>query len=346
MFANDDHTVHSSAPVKFTRLVLWAGIALLFLHLTPIAAFSQGANRALDLTRPVNTAPKHIDPSSAFKVDCNKNGSINAELAKLTNTGMTRGVTILVSGTCKENVLIQGFDRLNLVTTTLGTSINDASAGTQVTVDIEDSQNVSLQGFTINSGDIGVVCGGTSLCYLTGNTIQSALVHGVLVSAASNAVLTGNVIQNNGQAGLVVNLNSSANSNYDTFQGNVNAGIFARQGYVFAATSTIRNNASSGLAGVVAIEHSAIRLEGSTVSGNLNEGAAVQGGSEAIFSDTTVTGSGGDGVLVNDLSFARFSGSTITGNLSGIDVNCQPQFPATRGALTDIGGGNTNCTEP
>ena len=320
------------------------GMTILF-GLTPPSAFAQGIVKTLDSPGAV-TVPKKINVSSTFRVDCNKNGSINAELAMLTNTGMTRGVTIVVSGTCKEDVLIQGFDRLNLVTTTLGTSINDPSQGTKITVDIEDSQNVSVQGFTINGGAIGVVCGSTSLCYLTSNTIQSSLSQGVLVSAASNAVLTGNVVQNNGQAGLVVNLNSSANSNNDTFQGNGSDGIHASQGYVVAITSKVQNNGGDGSAGVTANLHSAIRLITSTISENLNAGVAVQGGSEATFQESTVTGNALDGVLVKDLSFATFGASTITGNLSGTDVDCQPQFPATRGALTDIGGGKTNCTEP
>jgi len=328
---------------RFQKMALRVGVGTLLLGVTLPSASAQAVARAVDITRPVNAAPKHIDPSSAFKVDCNKNGSINAELAQLTNTGMTRGVTILVSGTCKEDVLIQGFDRLDLVTTTLGTSINDPSGGTQITVDIEDSQNVTVQGFTINGGAFGVVCGSTSLCYLTSNTIQSSVFYGVLVSSASNAVLIGNVIQNNGGAGLVVNLNSSANSNYDTFQSNADDGIRANQGYVVAGASTVQNNAG---AGVFATNHSAIRLGSCTISGNLSAGVAVQGGSEASFGGVTVTGNALDGVIVQDLSFARFSTSNITGNLSGIDVDCQPQFPATRGALTDIGGGNTNCTEP
>ena len=72
----------------------------------------------------------------------------------------------------------------------------------------------------------------------------------------------------------------------------------------------------------------------------------MQSGSEAGFEETSVTGNGDSGVVVRDLSFAGFSASNVTGNLSGTDVICQPQFPATRGALTDIGGGTTNCVEP
>jgi len=71
-----------------------------------------------------------------------------------------------------------------------------------------------------------------------------------------------------------------------------------------------------------------------------------QGGSEAEFDETNVIGNGSNGVVVRDLSFAKFSTSNVTSNLGGTDVNCKPQFPATRGALTDIGGGTTNCVEP
>jgi hypothetical protein len=51
-------------------------------------------------------------------------------------------------------------------------------------------------------------------------------------------------------------------------------------------------------------------------------------------------------VQIQDLSMATFSGATVTGNGGGTDVVCIPQFSATRGALSDIGGGTTNCVEP
>jgi hypothetical protein len=61
----------------------------------------------------------------------------------------------------------------------------------------------------------------------------------------------------------------------------------------------------------------------------------------------TVSANRGSGVLVKDLSFAFFGlGGNVTGNLGGTDVVCSPQFPGTRGALKNIGGGTTNCVEP
>jgi hypothetical protein len=63
----------------------------------------------------------------------------------------------------------------------------------------------------------------------------------------------------------------------------------------------------------------------------------------------SISSNGNQGVHVGDQSFASFpddGSAVVTGNLGGTDVVCSGQFPATRGALTNIGGGTTNCTEP
>jgi len=87
---------------------------------------------------------------------------------------------------------------------------------------------------------------------------------------------------------------------------------------------------------------------GTTVTGNTFNGVVVVSQSAAdLESDNVITGNGQSGILVKDVSFAEFRlPSTITGNGSGLDVACLPQSPATRGSLTNIGGGITNCVEP
>src|SRR6266571_229191 len=89
------------------------------------------------------------------------NQSISGVLAHL---DPTQPHTIRVSGTCKENVLIQSFDRLTLIANP-GAAITDASQANKAVVDIEDSQRITLQGFTINGGANGVTCGDHSLCH-------------------------------------------------------------------------------------------------------------------------------------------------------------------------------------
>jgi hypothetical protein len=58
----------------------------------------------------------------------------------------------------------------------------------------------------------------------------------------------------------------------------------------------------------------------------------------------TITGNGGVGVHLEDGAFAGFLAASITGNLSGLDVDCEPQFPITR--FIDRTGAITNCVEP
>jgi len=71
----------------------------------------------------------------------------------------------------------------------------------------------------------------------------------------------------------------------------------------------------------------------------------MRAGSTAVFQDgVTVTGNGGDGIHLEDASFAGFQSATVTGNVSGLDVNCAPQFTITHFVART--GGITNCVEP
>src|SRR6266853_2231167 len=142
------------------------------------------------------------DQNIAIAITCGNqpgNQSISGVLAHL---DPTRPHTIRVSGTCKENVLIQSFDRLTLRANP-GDPITDASGGNTAVVDIEDSQRITLQGFTVNGGATGVFCGHHSFCHFKGNTIQGAVNggggdgSGVDVQETSQATFDGDVIQFN-----------------------------------------------------------------------------------------------------------------------------------------------------
>jgi hypothetical protein len=288
-----------------------------------------------------------------LKVNCNSKGALSTINGALKQLHPEESNTITVSGICSENVLIQSFDRLVLIAET-GATINDATGGLagSVVIDIEDSRRVTVQGFAVNGGDFGVICNNGSFCYLTGNTVQAALSGGVLVSTGSHAFLASNVLQNNVGRGLTVNHGSVASSTSDIFRGNADGGVVANSGaYFVASTSMIQNNGSDGSSGITVGNHSSVRLISCSVTGNTADGVSLRSSSEAEFDafsgPSTVTGNGGSGVSLRDLSFATLlPGNNITGNLGGTDVLCNPQFSATRGALTNIGGGTTNCVEP
>src|SRR6266487_3248559 len=107
--------------------------------------------------------------------------------------------------------------------------------------------------------------------------------------------------------------------------------------YFESTNSSLDNNGVGIEAG-----GSGVFLGGGTISGNTFDGVRVLAASEAIFSGPTITANGG--VQVMGSSFAGFLAASVTGNLSGLDVDCEPQFPIAR--FVDRTGGITNCVEP
>ena len=288
--------------------------------------------------------------AETLRVNCGQHTgltSIRAAVKAVQDSYSQGPATILVSGACRENVVIQSIDRLTL-TAMKGASITDASGGKLSVVDIEDSRDVAINGFTINAGSgddvYGVVCGDFSTCRLSGNVIQGAGGAGFAVFAQSQATLEGDLLQNNG-VGLLLRSGSKVRTgnglggrpfvSRDNGQG-INIG---RQAFAFIA-ATVENNSDQG---VVVQFQSTLELSGS-ISGNGSAGANVREGSVARFTGATISSNAGAGVLVHDLSMVTFNDASVTGNGGGTDVVCDPQLPVTRGTA-DIGG-TTNCVEP
>jgi len=271
-------------------------------------------------------------------VNCDKKETITRALKVLVATNPQGPNTIGVVGHCRENLLIQNMNRLTLITKGKA-SITDHSNGSSAVVDIENSYDVTLQGFRINGGSTGVSCGGASVCYLTGNTVQAAVAEGVSVLAGSNAFLESNVIQNNGGRGSVADRAARMFSSNDIFQGNAEEGVAVFVSYFEASNSSILNNAGGIKAGTATL-----RLLSSTISGNGGDGTTLLAGTSAVFLFSTITGNGGNGIYLNDGSLAAFLDTSVTGNLSGLDVDCEPQFPIA--STVETTGGITNCVVP
>jgi len=276
-------------------------------------------------------------------VNCDKKETIHKAVKLLANTNPQGPNTVIVSGSCRENTLIRSMDRLTLIAKN-GASITDRSNGTLAVVDIEDSHSVTVQGFTINGGAQGVLCNTASVCYLTGNTLQGPGPIegpgrlGVDVLRGSRAFLESNVIQNWAR-GAFIRGSAEVFSSNDVFQDNGGSAIAVLdRSYFESRNSSLDNNGVGIEAG-----GSGVFLGGGTISGNSSDGIRVLAASEAIFSGPTITANGGAGVLVQDSSFAAFLATSITGNLSGLDVDCEPQFSIAR--FVDRTGGITNCVE-
>lgn len=264
--------------------------------------------------------------------DAKKNNSINAVLATLNKQGPN---TIHVSGTCNESVIIDGFNDLTLLANP-GASINDPTPSTtddNDPLDISNSRVVSVQGFTINGGYLGISCFGFSSCSLRNNTIQGAADSAVYIGRQSAAELFSDTLQNS-NFGLTVIHGAEAVLYGTTIQANQDSGAHvsshsflrisnANRGFGF---NTIQGNLVAGVwaefNSTVFVEPNAVNITANLGPGFILFGASVlnvQGLGNSITNNQ-------EGVDVGDSSFANISPSTaMIGNTNG-DVQCSGQF--------------------
>lgn len=281
--------------------------------------------------------------SATLNVNCGGKAALTSIGAALKALQYIPGPsTVNVSGACHENVVIS-LDRLTL-TAVNGASITDASGGTADVLDVGPSSTVDVEGFTLN-GSVGCFSG--SDCTFGSSVFQGSPGDAIFISR-SHGKLVGDVIQNSSGRGLVVAAGSVVAA-FDLKIQNCGGGATALDGGNLTISTTngssFINNAGDGIQGLA---HSTLRInDGAVVQGNAGHGIRVESASEAELGSVSINNNGGDGISIGDLSFVWFRGaSSITGNLSGTDVNCRPQFSATRGTVGNLGGGTTNCFEP
>jgi len=152
----------------------------------------------------------------------------------------------------------------------------------------------------------------------------------------------------------VVIVRSNATFDHDVIQDNADNGLAVINGStVISDGLTVQRN---GVDGIFGNENSTLNVASSLVTGNGGNGVSLAQASTAQFSvplgPNNVMNNALSGVLLGDLSSVLFvPGNSVVGNNTGSgrmgnDVTCDPQFSATRGAITNIGGGTTNCVEP
>ena len=296
-------------------------------------------------TVPAQTAGRGASVTPVIKVDCNKNGSIGATLAHLTQTGNTRGVNIAVVGTCKENVSIVGFDHL-VIQGAPNATLQDASGGNTPVVGVAFSWDVWLVNLTINGGADGVSAYDVTLLTLQRCTVQGAVFDGMILERSHATAWNSSFIRN-GFAGMRAEAGSNLNTGSNTITDNGREGMVLSNSYLNARQDTITRNA----VGIAAFGGSNLRIADMTITDNISDGLQLARSATALFrsgqAGSLITGNGGNGVAIHDLSFASFASDVpdhINGNFAQPDVACYPQYSATRGAGSV--GGITNCVEP
>ena len=234
-----------------------------------------------------------VGTAATVPVDCSS-GSLQAAVDKA-----RPGDTLMVSGTCNENVRIpEQFAKITL------------DGGKAATVNGPDpnrhaievrGRGITVKGFTVTGGRSGVAVGWGGSALIDGNTIQNTGAHGVTVHHGSSVAIVNNVIQRNASIGIEVTENSSAR-----------IGIMGPPDRV-ASPNTIQNN---GQEGIHVYRSSTSFIVGNQVNDNRRAGIRVDRASHAEIASNTISNNGEDGVGVGKASNVDLGSETGTGILN------------------------------
>lgn len=206
------------------------------------------------------------------------------------------GDTLRVSGTCRENLTIpEGTDSLTLDG---GGDAIIAGADAALNVILVRGRAITIRGFTITGGRVGIDVGRGASALIDGNTIEGTGRFGITVGGFGTANIVNNTIQNNPGHGILLTGNSLA------FIG------FRGADDTVSSPNIIRDN---GLHGINVTLSSSARIAGNTIAGNLRNGINVERASQANISENTIDGNGQNGIFVTENSGVNLGTDTGAG---------------------------------
>ncbi len=277
----------------------------------------------------VSTSRATEDPK-LLSVDCDEGKTIAKALQKVKSGG-----TIVVTGTCNENIAVTAKHRMITLDGQGTASINGPDLGEPV-IDVKGN-DIAIKGLTISGGRFGVHIhdGGTAI--LDGNVVRNAVEDGLQIRLGASAVVVNNTVQNNGQEGISIGEGASAR-----------IGFREGRGMRTAEPNVIQNN---GGRGIRITRTSSARIYSNTISNNGGRGVEVARTSFADISSNAIDGNGNDGILVNQNSAVVLGADTTedpiaddpnrtTVNNNGFGIRCaiNSSVDGRRGTLTGASG--------
>lgn len=253
-----------------TRIGALSGLVVLvaFLWLLPVVGRAQAASGPPPL--PPNTPRANEAPDVTRAVDCGSGQTIQEAV-----NNSNPGDTVLVSGSCSENVVV-GVGRRNIVIDGQGTAMIDGPDPTAHTILIRGA-GITIRRFSSISGGqdgVHITRGGDAI--VASNTIENTNRFGIAVVQGSSARIVNNIIHDNPRHGILVEESASA-----------------RVGFLSFEDTTPRPN---------------------TIQGNGGDGVNVNRSSSAIILSNTITGNHGNGVGIFRVSHADVGGNSIDAN--------------------------------
>jgi parallel beta-helix repeat protein len=250
--------------------------------------------------------------AATLTVDCDAGNTIATALATV-----KPGDTVLVSGTCKEQVNILP----EIVRITLDgqkkTTIQHPG-GTQASPHAlyNRGKEIIIKGFTVTGGLDGIHLSGPASAVIDGNVVVKNSGRGIHIDKGSIARILNTTVEQSG--GIGVDVTGASYAYIGVFIPRVPA----------LSPNTIRNNGGPG----INIERtSGAWIVGNTISNNKESGIIVHRNAQADVVGNTINGNGGDGITVSYGSGVNFASEprrdgpnqTTSGqNNSGVGIRC------------------------
>lgn len=233
--------------------------------------------------------------AATVSIDCDTGASVSQAISAL-----KPGDTLVVSGTCKESVLIPpeavGITLTGQGKATIehpgGATVGPAAHGVYVR-----GRVITITGFTVRGGADGIHLSGPAHAVIDGNVVIDNSGRGIHLDKGSVAQIVGNTIRDNGAEGI-----------------NVTEQSYARIGFLIPPderprANTLRNNRGDA----IRVERgSHAWIVGNTMVRNAGSGVVVDRSSQADVMGNAIAGNVGDGIAVTHNSGVNFTSEGTT----------------------------------
>jgi hypothetical protein len=272
-------------------------------------------------------------------VDCDNGDTIAGSLQFV-----RPGDTMVLSGTCNENLLLGSLTgQYNGLT--LDGQGTATIAGPDATLNVVELTGVSgftIRGLTITGGNDGIAINTGSVIAIDTVVVQNTGRHGIhFQRGSSDGYVVNSTIQNNPGNGVIVNENSYVRVGFTD-------GVGASQGDT--GPCVIQNNGGFG----IRVQRGAsARIYTNTISNNANNGVNIESASYAEVASNVIDGNGKNGIAVTENSTLHLGNPSGTKNEDrpnttnvpngqfGLSATWGSYVSGRMGALTGTSGAST-----
>jgi len=232
-------------------------------------------------------------------VRCNKGESVQSAL-----DGLTGPATIVVTGTCHENLVIKNDDVI------LQGGTYEAYDPTQATIFVQGARRVAIKSVTVKGGLFGVLASRDVYLTLEDSLIKETTSRGVVSNFGSSVIVNNCKIKDNTQLGIFVNDNSALILTNSTITGNHGTGVqvqhasSARIGQDIAGVAAPNKITNNGICGVAVTMSAYALIDGNTITDNSGDGVYIDGASATVINNTILNNQA-KGVEVSGSGHAR-----------------------------------------